>query len=82
MAVMGVATIIAFIGYNFEFFQLQGRYLFPATTAIAFFFVVGLREIIAREYQRMVFTLLYVGMLALDAACLFLFIIPQLRIVN
>ena len=82
MAIMVVTAIAAYIGYNFKFFQLQGRYLFPATTAIAFFLIIGLCEIIAREYHRIAFAILYVGMLALDAACLFLFIIPQLRIAN
>jgi hypothetical protein len=82
LAVMVITAIAAYIGYNFKFFQLQGRYLFPATTAIAFFLVIGLREMIAREYHRIAFAILYVGMLMLDLACLFLFIIPQLRIAN
>ena len=82
LAAMLATAIAAYIGYNFKFFQLQGRYLFPATTAISFFLVIGLREIMAREYQRIAFTILYVGMLALDGACLFLFILPQLGIAN
>ena len=74
--------LIDYIGYNFKFFQLQGRYLFPALVSIALALIIGLREIIAREYQRIVFALLYVGLVALDLACLFLFIVPQLRIAN
>jgi hypothetical protein len=77
-----VIAIADYIGYNFKFLQFQGRYLFPALISIAFVLVVGLRELIAREYQRIVFALLYVGLLVLDLACLFLFIIPQLRIAN
>ena len=74
-----VVAIADYIGYNFKFLQFQGRYLFPALIAIAFFLVIGLRELIAREYQRVVFALLYGAMLVLDLACLFLFIVPQLR---
>ncbi|MBI5304236.1 MAG: hypothetical protein HY868_19040 [Chloroflexi bacterium] len=77
----GVA-VADYVGYNFKFLQLQGRYLFPALIAVAFFLVIGLRELTAREYQRVVFALLYLAFIALDLACLFLFIVPQLRIAN
>jgi Dolichyl-phosphate-mannose-protein mannosyltransferase len=82
LAVTLVAAVVDYIGYNFEFFQLQGRYLFPGITAIALFGVIGVRELVAREYHRIVFALLYVALLALDVASLFLFIVPQLRIAN
>jgi hypothetical protein len=82
LALLLVVGVADYIGYNFKFFQLQGRYLFPAMISIAFFFVVGLREIIVREYQRVVFALLYIALLGLDVICLFLFIVPQLRITN
>ena len=73
-----VAALVDYIGYNLEFFQLQGRYLFPALIPIALFGVIGLRELLAREYHRLVFALLYVVLLALDVASLFLYIVPQL----
>ncbi len=79
LLVLLVVATVDYIGYNFKFFQPQGRYLFPALISIAVFFVVGLRELIAREYQRSVFALLYVGLVALDLVCLFWFIVPQLR---
>jgi hypothetical protein len=82
LAVTVIAAVVDYIGYNFEFFQLQGRYLFPAIIPLALFGVIGLRELLAREYHRVVFTLLYVALLALDIASLFLFIVPQLRIAN
>jgi hypothetical protein len=75
-----LTSAIDFLGYNLEFFQLQGRYLFPAMIPIALFGVLGLREILAREYFRLFFGLVYVALLALDAVSLFLFIVPQLRI--
>ena len=82
LAVTLLAAVVDYIGYNFEFFQLQGRYLFPAIIPIALFGVIGLRELVAREYYRIVFGLLYLALLALDVASLFLFIVPQLRIAN
>ena len=82
LAVTLLAAVVDYIGYNFEFFQLQGRYLFPAIIPIALFGVIGLRELVAREYYRIVFGLLYPALLALDVASLFLFIVPQLRIAN
>lgn len=83
LALLSLLLIVAladYVAYNFKFLQFQGRYLFPALIAIALGLVIGLRELVAREYVRLVFTLLYLGMGALDLACLFFFIVPQLRI--
>lgn len=77
---LAAAAVVDYVGYNFKFFQLQGRYLFPAMVPLALFGVVGLSEIVARDYRRVVFALLYVALLALDAASLFLYIVPQLRV--
>ncbi len=73
-----VVAVADYIGYNFKFLQFQGRYLFPALISIAFILVIGLRELVTREYQRIVFVLLYGAMIVLDIVCLFFFIIPQL----
>ncbi len=82
LAVLLAAALVDYVGYNFKFFQLQGRYLFPGIIPIALFGVIGLNELIARDYRRVVFGLLYVALVALDAASLFLYIIPQLRVTN
>jgi hypothetical protein len=82
LAALLVVAIIDYIGYNFKFYQLQGRYLFPAMISIAFVLVTGLRELIAREYQRIILAMLYVGFITLDVVCLFWFSVPQLRIAN
>ncbi|MBI3914178.1 MAG: hypothetical protein HY327_08350 [Chloroflexi bacterium] len=79
LALMLGATVADYLLYNLKFFQLQGRYLFPAMLPIALVGVIGLRELIAREYRRVVFVLLYAAMLALDLVALFLFIVPQLN---
>ena len=82
LALTVAVAVVDYFGYNVEFFQLQGRYLFPALIPIALFGVIGLRELLAREYHRVVFALLYVVLVALDVASLFLFIVPQLRIAS
>lgn len=79
LVILVITTVADYIAYNFKFFQLQGRYLFPAMIPIALFLIIGLREIIAREYERLVFVILYLGMVALDLASLFLYIVPQLK---
>ncbi len=79
LALLLATTIAAYIGYNFKFFQPQGRYLFPGLIAIAFFLVSGLREAINFQHERVFWTLLYLALITLDVAALFLFILPQLR---
>ena len=65
--------------YNLTYIQAQGRYLFPTISAIAIFFSLGLREIISKRHAATVFSLLVLGLLALDILSLYRFIIPQLR---
>lgn len=65
--------------YNLRYFQPQGRYLFPALIPIAALGAVGLYELLNERYARLVFGLLYIGMLGLDYVSLVWFIIPQLR---
>lgn len=74
-----IVALADYVAYNFKFLQFQGRYLFPALISIAFVLITGLRELIVREYQRIVFALLYAAMVMLDWVCLFGFIVPQLR---
>ncbi len=83
LATLLLATaLLDYIGYNFKFYQPQGRYLFPALVSIAFFCVTGWREITAREHARALAVLLYLGLVALDFAALFQYIVPQLRVGN
>ncbi len=82
LALLLLSGLVDYVLYNFKLFQLQGRYLFPALIPIALFGVFGLREIIAKEYVRVCFALLYIALLALDVVSLFLFIVPQLSMAN
>ncbi len=50
-AVAGVAL------YNLKFVQFQGRYLFSALTPIALFLALGLREVWARQHERVLLAL-------------------------
>lgn len=77
--VLAIVAGADYIAYNFKFFQLQGRYLYPAIIPIMLLLIIGLREIIEREYWQVVCAILYVGMVGFDFASLFLYIIPQLR---
>lgn len=81
-AVLILAGLAAYIGYNFKFYQLQGRYLFPAIIPIALFLVIGARELLPRAYAHWILALLYLAMVGLDIAALFLYIIPQLRMAS
>ncbi len=82
LALLGSALFLIFasdLWYNLKFIQAQGRYLFPAIVPICLFFVIGLRELIRREYEKLFFSLLYLGFLALDTICLWGFIVPHFR---
>ncbi len=79
LVLLALVGVVDYVGYQFKFFQLQGRYLFPAIIPIAFLLAAGWRELIARSYVRLTFALLYVALVGLDIASLFLYIIPQLK---
>ncbi|MBI2865167.1 MAG: glycosyltransferase family 39 protein [Chloroflexi bacterium] len=81
LLLMGVTFVLVLgvlLFYNFHFIQAQGRYLFPALIPIAFFFVLGLREIMSPLYAFLLFALLYLALLTLDYISLTRFILPQL----
>jgi hypothetical protein len=78
--------------YNLEFYQAQGRYLFPALGAIAIFMVLGLRawvklaaSLLARLKIPYALTewvslgVFVAGFVALDWMCLYRYVIPNLR---
>ncbi len=85
-------TLIATVAYSLEFFQAQGRYLFPALGAIAIFMALGLcawldggiavlsrtggRALVARWGA---FAMIVVCFVGLDMVCLFRFLVPALR---
>ena len=56
---------------------MQGRYLFPALTAIATLFVLGWHELAGPRWRRPAFMTLAAGFMALDLLVLFEWIIPR-----
>ncbi len=78
MALLLLTAVADYVGYNGKFWQPQGRYLFPALVPIALCFVLGLRELLSPDHARLLFALLYLLMVGLDIAALFLYIVPQL----
>jgi len=77
VAVVGVA--VQLVVYNLSFIQAQGRYLFPALTPIALFFVLGLRELMAPIHARLLLGLSVVSLASLDLLCLMRYVIPYFR---
>lgn len=73
-----VLVIAADAYYNVKFFQPQGRYLFYGLIPIAALWAAGLYELLNAKYVRIVFALMYVGLLGLDYIALAWFIVPQL----
>ena len=54
--VIGLA-LAGLVGYNLKFVQHQARYVFPALVPLALLFCLGLREVWAREHERVMLTL-------------------------
>jgi hypothetical protein len=84
-------TFAGTIAYSLEFFQAQGRYLFPALGAIAIFAAAGLGEwirlagsMVARIRVPEAWThwllpsVIIGGMILLDLFCLYRYLIPGL----
>ena len=84
-------TFVTTLAYSLEFFQAQGRYLFPALGAIAVFVAAGLGEWIriaakfAERFrlpgiwtQRLLLSVIIGGMVILDIYCLYRVLIPGL----
>ena len=76
LALSMVLTMTSFLGYNLKFVQHQGRYLFPALAPIGLFFTLGFREVIAREHEALLFTLLFASLFAISLISLFGFVVP------
>jgi hypothetical protein len=74
-------TLLEYLGYNLTFVQHQGRYLFPALIPIGTAVALGLDTLARLLPQRIrpwAVAAPFVGLAALDAYCLFKFIIPFL----
>ncbi len=64
------------VAYNLTFLQPQGRYFFPALAPLGLGSVLGLRELMAREYAGLLLGLLSVSLFGLTLFCLFRYVVP------
>jgi hypothetical protein len=77
LLVLSVALVAgALVYYNLTYIQAQGRYLFPAMTAIGLLAIIGFLEIIPRSLAPLATLGLYSCLLALNYLCLVRFIAP------
>ncbi|MFN8481675.1 MAG: DUF2142 domain-containing protein [Anaerolineae bacterium] len=73
-----VCALAGLVGYNLKFVQFQGRYLFSSLTPIAIFFALGLREVGAREHERVLAALTIIAVFVLALFGLWYVIRPGL----
>jgi len=67
---------LAFIAFNFRYFQAQGRYLHPALLPISFFWIVGIGYLLPHSAKRFLPLFISTGMLVLSVAALITCVIP------
>jgi 4-amino-4-deoxy-L-arabinose transferase-like glycosyltransferase len=80
MAALALLTLLAFVWYNAQFVQHQGRYLFPALVPIATALALGWDFALARWplLARWLWAALLVGLAAFDLYLLFRVILPEM----
>ncbi|MCC7447743.1 MAG: DUF2142 domain-containing protein [Anaerolineae bacterium] len=83
-AAVVLLTLVEFVGYNLQFVQFQGRYLYPALIPIALFVVVGLAgwaSLIAARWPVVKWATVIIPCLfaALDVYLLYRVIVPNLQ---
>lgn len=74
----GILTAAGLAYYNLAFIQAQGRYLFTALIPISVLFCLGLSQWVPGRIRLPAACIWLAGMAALDVACLFRFILPDL----
>ena len=81
LAATVVLTGAAFLAFNVEFVQHQGRYLFPALASIGTAAALALwkwADLLPRRARPWSVAILFLGFVILDVGCLFKFIVPAL----
>lgn len=67
---------VGVVAYNLSYLQAQGRYFFPSLAPLSLLFVLGLRELAAREYAGLLLALLSASLFGLTLLCLFRYVVP------
>lgn len=76
MALAAAVVVAQLVVYNLSFIQAQGRYLYPALLPIAFFLVLGLRELMAPVHARLLLVLSMGSLALLNYVCLSRYVLP------
>jgi 4-amino-4-deoxy-L-arabinose transferase-like glycosyltransferase len=71
-----LGTLLALVKFNLAEFQPQGRFLFPAISAIAILVVVGLLSPLRPRYKPLAALVIVGGMLAFNLVCLTAYLWP------
>jgi hypothetical protein len=71
--------LLARVKFNLAVFQPQGRFLFPAISAIVILAVVGLLSPLQPRYKPLAALVLVGGMLAFNLVCLTAYLWPVYR---
>jgi len=72
LAAMGISIVMGTIVRCFPIYPVaQGRYLFPAIGAIAILFVLGLKEITPKRFERWVPIIIIIGFIVLNIYTIF-----------
>ncbi len=80
LAALALQTVLAFVWYNLQFVQHQGRYLYPALIPIGLAFALGWGFLFSRRavLVRWLWLGVLMGLVALNAYALFRIILPQM----
>ncbi len=80
LAALGAMTVLAFVWYNLQFVQFQGRYLYPALIPLAVAFALGWHQALRRfGAQRWLWFALLLGFAVLDLYLLLRVILPGMK---
>ena len=80
LAALGGMTVLAFVWYNLQFVQFQGRYLYPALIPLAVTFALGWHQALRHFFaQRWLWLVLLLGFAVLDLYLLLRVILPGMK---
>lgn len=76
--VVGVAFFRSTV---YEFVPLQGRYLFPAISAISLLFILGWQSFVSSKYNGVFLSLLILFLAGFDFVSMFMYLIPRFYLI-
>lgn len=70
LAASFIATAVGVFSYSLKFYQPQGRYVFPAQVAIAFFLALGFDSLVPAKAKPYMAAAIVIGLLLLNISAL------------